>query len=98
MVSGYRLRCWRSCVPPRNVSADSWGAFSGFFAGEADRLRRALLGKPPEADHALTPDLQTVAPHERLLAVGTLDEGTVGALVDEHELVAADLDAGMQPR
>src|SRR6516165_5789520 len=72
--------------------------FSTLFAGEANGLRRALLGQPPESDHALAADLQAVAAHERLLAVRALHEGAVGALVDEHELVTIDLDARVQAR
>src|SRR6266513_707444 len=60
---------------------------SELFAGVADGLRGALLGQAPEPDHAPALDLQAVAAHERLLAVGAL-----------HELVAADLDARVQAR
>src|ERR1700758_1090046 len=75
-----------------------WGALSGLFADEADGLRGALLGQTPESNHALSPDLQAIAAHERLLPVGALDESAAGALIDEHELVAVDLDARMQAR
>jgi len=43
-------------------------------------------------------DLQAVAAHKRLLAVSALHERAVGALIDQHELVAADLDARVQAR
>ena len=58
----------------------------------------SLLGKPAEPDHSLAADLQAVATHEGLLAVRALHECAVGALVDQHELVAIDLDARMQAR
>src|SRR5438046_8465583 len=69
---------------------------SELFAGVADGLRGALLGQAPEPDHAPALDLQAVAAHERLLAVGALQESAVGALFDHLDLVAADLDARVQ--
>src|SRR4029077_340132 len=71
---------------------------SGLFAIETDGLRGALLRQTSETDHPLPLDLQAVAPHERFFAVGALHEGAVRALIDQHELVAIDLDARMQAR
>src|SRR5436305_4081155 len=93
-----RRRCSRSSTRSNGASLEAQAAPSGLFAGVADRLRRAPLGQAPEADHALALDLQAVAAHERFLAVGALHEGSIGALIDQHELVAADLDAGVQAR
>src|SRR5579872_3405723 len=99
-----RRRCWRSSRRPSSDSAEARrpkrraAGASDLLAVEANGLRRALLRKAPEADHPLSLDLQAVAPHEGFLAVGCLHERAVGALVDQHELVAADLDARVQAR
>src|SRR5437588_2342607 len=98
MAAASRRRCSRSSTRSNGASHEAQATPSGLFAGVADRLRRAPLGHAPEADHALTLDLQAVAAHERFLAVGALHEGSIGALIDQHELVAADLDAGVPAR
>src|SRR3989440_4504684 len=99
-ASACRRRCSPSSSRPNGGSPERAAPArpSDFFAGEADGLRGALLGQAPEADHPLALDLQAVATHERLLAVGALHERAVGALIDQYELVAADLDARVQAR
>ena len=61
-------------------------------------MRGARVRHLAETDQSLSLDLHAVAAHEGFLAVDGLHEGAIGALVDEHELVAIDLDARVQSR
>jgi len=61
-------------------------------------MKRALLWHASEADHAPPTDLQDVAAHVQLLSLGGLHEGAVRTLIDQCELNATDLDAGVQAR
>src|SRR5438046_3584902 len=99
-ASACRRRCSPSSSRPNGGSPERAAPPrpSELFAGVADGLRGALLGQAPEPNHAPALDLQAVAAHERLLAVGALHERAVGALIDQYELVAADLDARVQAR
>src|SRR4029077_12602767 len=71
---------------------------SDVFAGETDRMRGTLLGPTSEADHATPLKVRAVAAYERFLSVGGLHVGAVGTLIDQYELVATDLDAGVRQR
>src|SRR4029079_14387225 len=62
------------------------------------RERGPGLGHAAQADHALAGELSAVAAHADLFAGVGLDEGAVGAFVDERELVAARFDARVHPR
>ena len=65
---------------------------------EADRQRRTAFRHSPEPDESFALDLHAVAAHEEFFAAFGLHERAVGALIDQHELVAVDLDARMQAR
>src|SRR5690606_23273571 len=71
----------------------SWHRCGGglFLADEVDGEGGAGLGDAAEADGAFPGEFGAVAPHEFFLAVRGLQEGPVGALVDEQELAAAHL-------
>src|SRR5438046_10766867 len=99
-ASACRRRCSPSSSRPNGGSPERAAPPrpSELFAGVADGLRGALLGQAPEPNHAPALDLQAVAARERLPAVGALHERAVGALIDQYELVAADLDARVQAR
>src|SRR5207302_9411882 len=86
-----RRRCSRSSTRSNGASLEAHAAPSGLLAGVADRLRRAPLGQAPEADHALALDLQAAAAPERFLAACALHEGSIPALLDQHDSVAGSL-------
>src|SRR6185312_6920274 len=93
-------RAWaerRAARPERQREDSARSGGSALLAGEVQRLRRIQLGQASESDHALPLDLQAVTPDEGFLAVVGLHERAVGALIDQHELAAVDLDARMQP-
>src|SRR5262249_55612283 len=69
-----------------------------FLADVLDRQRRTRLRHPAKPDQALAFQLHAVPAHEGFLAFARRDERAVGALVDQQELVAVELDARMQPR
>src|SRR5690606_20108715 len=69
-----------------------------FFDGVVDGESRAGLRDAPQADDALARERRAVAADEDLLPRTRLHERAVRALVDQRELVAARLDARMQPR
>jgi len=71
---------------------------SDLFASEVDCVLRALLGQAPEADYALTLELQGVLVHEQFLSVASPYECPVCALVDQYEVAATDHDTGVQAR
>ena len=62
-----------------------------------DGLWRDIIRQAPESDEASALDLQTVATHEGVVLARRLHERAVRALIDQHELIAVDLDARMQP-
>src|SRR5215471_8948879 len=62
------------------------------FYDVVHRKSSARLSDTTEADHSLARELRAVATDENLFAGVRLHERTVRALVDECELVAADLD------
>src|SRR5262245_34777877 len=89
-----RRKCPRSSIP----SKSAWAEASSLFAIETDGQRRVALGHAPETDESFALDLHAVTAHEQLLAAFSLHERAIRGLIDQHELVAIDLDARMQAR
>src|SRR6185369_17538513 len=85
----------RRAPPPMSATPCGW---SDLFAGEVDGVLGALLGQASEADHAPPLELPDVLAYEQFLSVVSLYERAVRALVDQYELAATDLDAGVQAR
>ncbi len=66
------------------------------LADVADDLRGVAVRRLAEADQPLAANLHRVAAHEGFLAILAEHERAVGALIDQHELVAIELDARVQ--
>ena len=69
----------------------------------SSQVKRMVCAEPSpgptsEADHALPLERQAAAAYLLFLSVRDLHEGAVLALIDQHELVAAELDAGVHAR
>ena len=67
------------------------------LADVADYLRGVAIRGLAEPDQSLAANLHRVAAHEGFLAVLADHERAVGALIDQHELVAVELDPRVQP-
>src|SRR5262245_28583044 len=71
---------------------------TSFLERVSQRQSRVRLGHAPEADQPFALELHAVAPDESLLAFLGRHERAVRALIDQLELVLAELDARMQAR
>src|ERR1017187_9772072 len=68
------------------------------FAGIPNDLRRVAIRRFTETNQTFAANLHRVTANERFFAVLPDDERAVRTLIDQHELIAIELHAGMQSR